>query len=212
MKRLIIICEGATEQEFCKDVLLPYFLSKKINVSYPTIKKTQGGIVKWNALKKQIETTLKQERKAWVTTFIDLYGLPDDYPNFNINEVEAIEQGMKAEICAPLNHRFIPYLQRHEFECFIFASINVIRHNFKPDEADFPEIERVIQAFSDNPEDINNSPDTAPSKRLKSIINGYSKVVYGACLASEIGLDIIRKKCPRFNNWIKQLSNINIDN
>jgi hypothetical protein len=30
MKRMIIICEGQTEQEFCKDVLLPHLQSKNI--------------------------------------------------------------------------------------------------------------------------------------------------------------------------------------
>lgn len=38
MKRLIIICEGPTEKEFCKDVLSKHFLAKDINLECPTIK------------------------------------------------------------------------------------------------------------------------------------------------------------------------------
>ena len=37
MNRLIIVCEGETEQEFCKDVLASYFREKNIyieSVSY----------------------------------------------------------------------------------------------------------------------------------------------------------------------------------
>lgn len=54
MKRLIIICEGPTEKEFCKDVLSEYFLAKVINLECPTIKHSNGGIVPWSILKKQI--------------------------------------------------------------------------------------------------------------------------------------------------------------
>ena len=38
MKRLIIVCEGQTEQSFCLNVLSPYYLSKNIFVEAPTIK------------------------------------------------------------------------------------------------------------------------------------------------------------------------------
>lgn len=208
MKRLIIICEGDTEQEFCQDVLYPHFLNKNIQVFYPTIKKSNGGIVKWASLKKQIELHLRQERNVIVTTFIDLYALPVDYPNLAQGNADTIQQGMKADVDTALSHRFIPYIQRHEFECFIFASIDVLRNNFESHEADFPTIQQVLQRFPDNLEDINNGLQTAPSKRLLRAIKGYDKTVYGACLACEIGLTTIRQKCPRFNNWIDQLENI----
>lgn len=75
MKRIIIINEGETEQEFCKIVLQPYFFSQDILIHHPTIKKSDGGIVAWDVLKKQIETHLKQEPSVFVTTLIDYYGL-----------------------------------------------------------------------------------------------------------------------------------------
>ncbi|MCD4794457.1 MAG: DUF4276 family protein, partial [Bacteroidales bacterium] len=71
MKRIIIICEGQTEQEFCKDVLAPYFISKNIQIQAPLIKKSMGGIVNWIVLKKEIETYLKQEPNVFVTLLID---------------------------------------------------------------------------------------------------------------------------------------------
>ena len=36
MNRLIIVCEGETEQEFCKDVLASYFREKNIYIEYLT--------------------------------------------------------------------------------------------------------------------------------------------------------------------------------
>lgn len=70
-----------------------------------------------------------------------------------------------------------------------------------------PKIESVINEF-DTPEDINNSPNTAPSKRLLDAIPGYNKVLYGRMLAESIGLDSIRSKCPMFNEWLTKLENI----
>ena len=75
MKRIIIICEGQTEQQFCNDVLQFHFNSKNIYIHYPTIEKTGGGIVNWEALKFQITTTLKKDPTAIVTTLIDFYGI-----------------------------------------------------------------------------------------------------------------------------------------
>ncbi len=45
MKRIIIIGEGPTEQEFCKDVLQPFFFKYDISIANPIIKKSRGGIV-----------------------------------------------------------------------------------------------------------------------------------------------------------------------
>ena len=48
MKRLVIVCEGQTEQSFCQNVLSPYFQTKGIVVEAPTIKHSHGGIVPSN--------------------------------------------------------------------------------------------------------------------------------------------------------------------
>lgn len=65
-----------------------------------------------------------------------------------------------------------------------------------------------MQAY-ENPEEINDSPWTAPSKRLMRIMadNGeiYDKVTEGNLIAEEIGIEIIMEKCPRFRNWIETL-------
>ena len=60
MKRLIIICEGPTEQAFCNDLLRDYFQSKDIILEAPTIKHSNGGIVAWDTLRKQIVRHLNE--------------------------------------------------------------------------------------------------------------------------------------------------------
>jgi hypothetical protein len=46
MKRIIIICEGPTEQAFCKTNLQVHFQTKGIYIQTPLIKHSRGGIVK----------------------------------------------------------------------------------------------------------------------------------------------------------------------
>lgn len=70
MKRVIIICEGETEREFCQNVLASHLIHHSIFIQAPLIKRSMGGTVKWIILKKEIETHLR-EPNVIVSTFID---------------------------------------------------------------------------------------------------------------------------------------------
>lgn len=218
MKRIIIVCEGQTEQVFCDRTLGPYMLAKGYHVQAPTIKSSKGGIVKWETLKKQIETHLKSEPNAFVTTFIDYYGLYEkfEFPGWAnaeliVNKADRmnwLETSMKLEIPEELRNRFVPYMQLHEFEGLLFNDIQIFYDQIPAE--DLIGVLELTNTFRDNinPEMINNSRNTAPSKRLSRIISGYNKVVYGDILAEAIGLTRIRNKSPRFNNWIQILESL----
>lgn len=75
MCRVIAVCEGETEQEFCKEALSNYLQEYKIWIVAPIIKKSGGGIVPWSVLKYQIDGHLKAEEDCFVTTLIDWYGI-----------------------------------------------------------------------------------------------------------------------------------------
>jgi len=224
MKRIIVIGEGQTEQSFCNDLLQSHFNKKSIYIENPTIKKTHGGIVNWEALKFQIKNHLKQDSTAIVTTLIDYYGIYEhhDYPEWKDSQglvdkserLTKIETAMKNDIDVELQGRFIPYIQLHEFEALLFSEIEVFKDNFTPQEfKDYPYLQKTIDD-NPNPETINDGNETAPSKRLEKIIRGYRsdkeslKVIYGSLLAQEIGLTKIRAKCSRFNSWILKLESI----
>lgn len=218
MKRVIVICEGPTETEFCKDVLSNHFIEREIYIQTPLIKKSGGGIVPWGILKGQVENHLLQDRAAIVTTLIDYYGIKDkhQFPEWelaqritNKNErMDTLESAMKMSFDESLRYRFIPYIQLHEFEGLLFNNIKTFTNNIPEKELlDKSELERVIDQYP-NPEMINDTPNNAPSYRLKRLISGYNKIVYGSILAEEIGIQRIRDKCPRFNNWIIELENI----
>ena len=224
MKRIIIICEGQTEQQFCNDVLQFHFNSKNIYIHYPTIEKTGGGIVNWEALKFQKTKKKKKDPTAIVTTLIDFYGIHahHKYPFWEQAKQQAdksigmniMEQGMKDNLPPELQNRFIPYIQLYEFEALLFSDITVYQNNFEDNEfLDYSYLEQTINS-NPNPETINDSPETAPSKRLARIIKGYysdndnHKVLYGSLLSHDIGLLKIRAKCHRFNQWMTKLENI----
>lgn len=213
MKRLIIICEGPTEQAFCNDILREHFLPKGILLDAPTIKHSNGGIVAWETLKKQIITHLN-EGNCIVSLFVDYYRIRDSY-NFpgwmnskSITDIydrmRYLFEQMSLDIDINLRSRFIPYIQLHEFEGLLFSDISVFPNNFTKDELDFSLLETAVKS-AHTPEEINNGPNTAPSERLKRAIKGYDKIVYGSCLASDIGLKTIREKCILFNEWIEKL-------
>lgn len=216
MKRLIIVCEGPTENEFCLEVLAPALIGFDIFVEAPLVKKSNGGIVPWPNIKRQIETHL-HEGGAYVSMLVDYYGIKDsyDFPGWiESKKISSMPERwhflcdkMKADIVPELASRFIPYIQVHEFESLLFSDISVFKANFDKNDMDFSILEKAIQEFP-NPEEINSRPSLAPSKRLIDAIPGYDKVLFGNYIASETGLNKIMEKCPIFRKWISSLMSI----
>ena len=216
MKRVIIVCEGETEKEFCKNVLAPHLIRQNIFIQAPLIKRSMGGIVRWSILKKEIETHLLAPNVI-VTTLIDYYGLYQKYnfPRWDKGEriidknsrMDFLENAMKADVQDNVRHRFIPYLQLHEFEGLLFNDIQLFYDQVpKAELVGVTELERTFADY-DNPEMINNNRDTSPSHRLKRIIKGYNKPLYGHYFAEAIGINKIRAKSPRFNMWVNEIIN-----
>jgi hypothetical protein len=55
-----------------------------------------------------------------------------------------------------------------------------------------------IAASHATPEDIDDGPMTAPSKRLCDVFAAYQKALHGPLAVAAIGLDRIRATCPHF--------------
>lgn len=211
MKRLIIVCEGETEQQFCEELLRNHLFNKSILMFTPIIKKTNGGICTWSVLKKQLKCHLN-EGQAFVTTFIDYYGIKDSYAFPRWIEAKTIEDkyqrmiflenSMLEDMDTSLRTRFIPYLQLHEFESLLFCNLHAFEDVVPAEDIkDRSALEKVLYDYP-NPELINENVSTSPSHRLQHIINGYVKTIYGAELAKSIGLYEIRERCPHFNEWL----------
>ncbi len=216
MKRLIIIVEGYTEEEFVNSVLVPYLNKFGIYaIDCFKIKHSKGGLSKYEHLKKDLLNCVNESNSV-VTTFVDYYALPRDFPNYQIahstftNKQQIlvnIENGIKSDISNSLSREvdnLIPYIQLHEFEALVFACSEGLKKFYKPSKINSEELTKTLRDYP-NPEDINNSPNTAPSKRLKRIAKGYDKVIDGVNIISEIGIEIILEKCPRFKSWTEKI-------
>lgn len=213
MKRLIIICEGETERNFCQHLLYQHFATRQIHIAYPLIKRSAGGIGSWESLKKQIITHLN-ESGAYVTTFIDMYGIKDSYnfpdwmPSKEIPNVKDRVRHIESAMNLDINHRnFIGNIIVHEFETLLFSDITIIQQLIDNSELNYPNLQTIINQHPDI-ELINNGTTTAPSKRLENNITGYIKSIHGHYLAESIGLPVIRQKCLKFNEWISKLEQI----
>lgn len=219
MKRLVIIVEGDAEESFINNVLSPYFNSIGIYnyIQCYKIKHSNGGLSKYSHLKKDIVNTL-YENDVVVSTLVDFYRIPSDFPGYNeslsydkhSDQVNYLESKIKEDIELTQNRVFenlVPYIQLHEFETFIFSDIMGVDALFDQSEYDRREFINITRQY-ENPEDINNGVNTAPSVRLKKIIKGYDKVLFGIEIIQNLGVDLIREKCQRFNSWIQNLIDI----
>jgi len=220
MKRIIIICEGPTEKEFCEKLLYSHFFNMSILIQWVYPKWSQGGHISWSYLLNQIVVTLKQDTTAFVTTFIDLYGLhkPELFPNWNealilkrnpYQRVIKLEQGMSDALPENLRHRFIPNIILHEFEGLLFNDLSHFENQFNENE--FRNKTALINVLNDfnNPELINETKENSPSHRLENVIfNNFKKTIHGIQIAESIGLIRLRQKSIHFNDWIKRLESI----
>lgn len=215
MKKLIFICEGPTEQFFCKVILENHFLALGIEIEYPLILHSNGGIVKWEHIKTQIGNHYSTDNNVFITTFIDYYGMYDhhNFPDWTLAEAEPNKSSrmtiLETALRNDINHsiKFIPYIQVYEFEALVFSKYLAFEDYYDPSDADYNALENICINYP-NPEDINNSKVTAPSKRLLNHIPRYLKTIDGIDIIKSIGLEEVRNKCPRFNDWITILENI----
>lgn len=216
-KKLIIIYEGKTEQFFCEKLLLHHFAAFYIEIEHPLITHSNGGIVKWSFLKKQVMLTLQSNTNCLVTTFIDFYGIKSrhDFPGWdaaialekNDEKMRQLEGEMLNDLDEAFRDRFIPYVQLYEFEALVFSEYKSFIAYYTEREANFKELQAICTTFA-NPEEINDTPKTTPSKSLNAHIKGYDKYADGIDICELTGLTKIRSKCLRFNEWITKLENI----
>ena len=102
--------------------------------------------------------------------------------------------------------RFIPFVVMHEFEGLLFSDCVAFSRGIER-----PDLERSFQAIRDDfdtPEQIDDSPINAPSKRVERLIPGYEKPFLGTLAVIEIGLERIRAECQHFNQWIEEMENV----
>lgn len=212
-----VICEGQTEESFVRELLVEPFAHKGIYLLPALIGRPghKGGNFKYDRLSADVKKRLLADKNCYCTTFFDFYGLPESFPGKKDADPTAPIQTKAATLQDALTdklaekvggdaiRRFIPYVQMYEFEGLLFSDPTKMAQGM--DRGDIEQSLVEIANSFETPEHINNSPQTAPSKRIENLINGYEKPLLGTLAALEVGLDSMRQQCVLFDAWLKQI-------
>jgi len=205
---VLIYVEGRTEYAFVRETLTPHLEKHGVYLRKPVI---AIGLAPYARVRREILALLRDSSVAAVTTMLDYYGLPRDFPGRDApaghdcyERVAHVEEQLRKDMEHP---KFLPYLQLHEFEALLFAVPSQIAKAL----AEAPkkqELQRIRQQFG-SPEEIDDDPATAPSKRIEAVFGcRYQKTLHGPQIAARIGLDSIRHECAHFDQWLTMLEGL----
>ena len=136
MKRLYILCEGQTEEDFVSIVLNPYLHNMGV-IAIPIIcttkrtpaKKYKGGVSNFAKIKKELQRLCGEHPNEKVTTIFDLYALSHDTPGLDnglsdvYEKVEHIENAIINDIGDKFNS-MVFNLTLHEFKGLLFYDVS----------------------------------------------------------------------------------------
>ncbi|HBK56695.1 MAG TPA: hypothetical protein DDZ76_10530 [Xanthomonadales bacterium] len=215
MTRLLMLVEGQSEEIFVKHTLAPHLAQHGVYVQSPIVLWTKrlpsgggfrGGVSNWSQIRRSL-SPLIHDSTAWVSTLLDFYGLPKDFPGLEASsaadprgKVAALQEHFAAE----LNHpRFIPFLALHEFEAWLFSAPEAVEAHFgQAHLAD--RLQSVVQQAG-APELINHGSDSHPKARLHALVKSYKETSDGPTLLGRIGIATVRAACPHFDGWLSRL-------
>lgn len=216
---IIVIAEGETERIFIRDMLVPYLAQQKVYMTPIILSKPgqKGGDVRFARAKNDIGLHLKQRKDTYVTLFVDYYGIKSDWPGYKEakqqtvpkHKADKINAATKAEVIRLFgdnnpDRRFIPFIAIHEFEALLFSDPRKLSEHLNISQS---EIDKIITECK-QPENINDSPISAPSKRLEKLSERFKKTSDGIAIAKAIGLNKIREQCPLFHAWLTTVENL----
>ncbi|MEQ8674628.1 MAG: DUF4276 family protein [Aggregatilineales bacterium] len=201
--RLVIICEGDTEEQVLKKFLEPFSLPEPEGFGNNIELINTKGVGKLkNQFKKLAELEL-QNTDTYVLCLLDLYGAPYTYSN-DVHQSDdpthakymACKSIMESVIHAEFNERFFAFPVVHELETWILADIVSVKSYFQVSELTrYPA-----------PESIEN-----PAQELKTLLSRHRNREYKKWRDGRNLFDLIDANrvyddnCPHFIALIDQL-------
>mgnify|MGYP000983954799 CR=1 FL=1 len=220
MRRVVVVCEGETEEEFVRDVLAPSFYGIGLNLEPQMIETSpgnRGGGLNYDRVKPHLRNVLRQSSAPVVTTLFDLYKLDKRFPGFeqskgvpdlgqrlNLLQCEFHADVVAEAGCQP--YRFIPYIQPYEFEALLFSDVQTLISVETGWSQALKKLLPVREAAI-SPEHINDRPETKPSAHLERVLIApkYRKRRHGPVAAQKIGISKIESECAFFAQWLQQI-------
>ena len=223
MPRLHMFVEGTTEQVFVATVLVRHladfgvYLEKPVLVATKKGRNGRGGGRHFRPMQNDIDRRLKEDdgSDVYFTTIIDLYALYCDFPGREeadkvrcdpYKRVSALVGSWQEETT---DDRFIPFIQLHEFEAYLFVDVSRFAEFFDNARRGIVALQKVADSVQ-SPELIDDGQNTAPSKRIIAQFPAYErlKTTVGPQMAGDIGLRAIRSRCPHFDAWLEPLEGL----
>ena len=221
--KLHVLCEGQTELRFASKVLTTYLAEKRIIVIPQLLitsrkKNAKGGILSYQQAKRDLTFMIRgaqdnEQEVHYFTSMFDLYALPDDFPGFaeasalkDYNQVAKLEEAFEKDVNY---YKFIPYIQLHEFEALVLCDIDGLKDSYPNASEKLGKLkEDITSKYGENMELVDNSPETAPSKRIIKALKDeyhYDKPKSGTEITDKVGIDVLRSKCQHFNDWLTRI-------
>ena len=219
MSRVMAVVEGQTEQVFVRDVLAPWLWDAsgvEFVASPAGVPGKKGGNV-YAKVRRDILNHLKNPYFNFVTTFFDFYGMPSKWPGrkeanskSHANKAGCVEKAIRADIAKNVDKKatgkFRPYVQMHEYEALLFSEPTALAEVMRNEDA-VAELVAIREEFQ-SPEEINDSQQTAPSKRVETIFPFYNKPYHGVLAAKRITVEKMLEECPHFREWLTWLQSL----
>lgn len=214
---ILILVEGRSEKQFINTLLAPFFrkmgiflrptvMLSRANPKGPDFK---GGVTHYASFRRQLRSLLRHPG-ALVTTLIDFYGLPKDFPGMSnrpagepIAQVQHVQKAIQRDLGNP--RHFLPFLMLHEFEAILFASPTALPALMQATARQRKAFAAICRQFP-TPEAINASPSGSPSRRIFNLFPDFAKQIHGEAAFTTIGLEPIRNACPHLSAWLDALA------
>ncbi|MBW3068894.1 MULTISPECIES: DUF4276 family protein [unclassified Actinomyces] len=212
LRHVMVLVEGQTEQGVLESVFAPVALTHSIYIQPITVitSDTSHGANRgggnWRKYDDHLRRLLKNTHLSRVGLLIDFYGYPRNAPGYIANGKgesyrQSLEQALRDHFEDP---RFRPLVVKHEIEALALASISAGHSTGAFSTKALKQLVKAVEA-SGGPEEVNNGPDTSPSKRIHRVCRKYRKVQDGRELAERAGAEELLRRCPTFAAWWKSL-------
>lgn len=221
MLDVIVLCEGQTEREFCRNVVAPSVASHDIALAGTLAGRTQrkrGGIRPWDVYRRELLRLAKERADRHLAVLVDYYAMPDCWPGRKaapakpvIDRGIYIENLLKDDLRGEMPGRFHPCVQLHEFESLLFVDpeTTALSIAVAGGGANYSYVARKMAEIKSQSgglvEQINDDPKTAPSKRLTQLMPGYDKAAWGVTAAADISIAKLCQGCPWLNRWLNEI-------
>ena len=207
MQQLYILCEGQSEEAFVKQVLSPYLQGFQIYATPIVL----GGVSHYRKIREHLKI-LGRNSNIILTTMLDYYKLPLDTPGIkecNYTVPSDIARYIEQQIYNDLIHelkcqKFLPNIIMHEYEALLLSDVACFSVCKDFTARNIKQLTKEVSSFA-TPEHVNNSEQTAPSKRILRLCPNYQKNIDGTRIAQEIGIQKMMQECKHFAEWIEQM-------